>query len=522
MSYIYSSNSPHFLEYIASCKTREDVINDPALCVLVNDPHIKDNMELAFLAREADYGDRAKKAEFIGFFLANGPELDTDTIMHYRNKILMSSAYSSIAKEYYSDITVVDDLRVNKYGKEVDTTDTKDGKSRNCFTNPCDYLQPINAALGMIGDSENFKTVTNIFARKSKNDADDKDVKDGKVSEENKPKKHETTDGVWGNIRKHVSSRVIPAFQQGYNKMMSALGLQMLSLAEKNRNAGISNEVSSVGDSRAEEIAETVSGAVKTNIFANMGDCARLWEHMRRLNLYDVAQNSKGPADTGAVTSARTPEGLPKNMPGIRNENYEAQGVLVTNAPGANASSKPSSMCEMVHNALRLQAQRYMEQVRNDNTYDAEDASLSLSSLDNSSKMSVWAMWEFCAAEYGWDEKEWKAARAKDRLAIPPRSDEEEDNEVNIYSDKKSRYWKSYTDLQSYKRIAAEYESIFGEKFPYEFQNNNSMLTAEDSTSSAPEVSFENPTISPPNVLDNQDDIMGDMGAADMDFGTLE
>ena len=104
MSFIYSSNTPEFLEYVAACKTRKEIYNDPTLCILVEDPHIKDNMELALKAREADYGNYDAKVDFVGFFLANGPELDTDTIMHYRKKILMSYTYSKIAKEEFGDI----------------------------------------------------------------------------------------------------------------------------------------------------------------------------------------------------------------------------------------------------------------------------------------------------------------------------------------------------------------------------------------------------------------------------------
>lgn len=477
MSLIYSSNSPQFLEYIASCKTREDLINDPALCILLNDPHIKDNMELAFLAREADYGDRAKKSEFIGFFLANGPELDTDTIMFYRNKILMSYAYSSIAKEEYGDMRVVDKLRVEKYGKEIDTGDAeedeeKKGSSNNCFKNPCDYLQPLNAALGMIGDSENFKTIGNIFARKNRESQEEKDKnkntgKDNKNNKDNKDNKDNknteessgTSDSVWGNIRKHVSSRIIPSFQSGYRVMMKTLGNQMTSLTEKNRKAGIQNEVTSVGDSNAEEIAETISGTVKTNIFANMGDCARMWEHIRRLNPYDPTQNTKGPADVMSVKSNRMAEGTPRNMPGSRTENNERQAPATTTAAGANASAKPLRMRETVHAYLRTEAQRITEWFKSDNTWDGRITAMAMSR-----STSVWDAWQICAEEHGWNDAEWKAAREQDRYA---KVSQEGVEQKNMYLDMDSSYWQSYTNAEEYKRIAAEYLALFNTELPH-------------------------------------------------------
>lgn len=470
MPLVYSSNSPQFLEYIASCKTREDVINDPVLCVLLNDPHIKDNMELAFLAREADYGDRNKKSEFIGFFLANGPELDTDTIMHYRNKILMSYAYSTIAKEDYSDIKTVDKLRVEKYGKEIDTSDNAEDaeKNNNCFKNPCDYLQPMSAALGMIGDSENFKTLTNIFARKNKESQDEKDKansennksdsKDNKSDSEDE-EKFETTDGVWGNIRKHMSSRIIPAFQEAYRVLLKTLGNQMLSLFEKDKEAGMEKEVTSIGDSSAEKIAENISGAVKTNIFAKLGDCARIWEHMRRLNLYDPVQNTKAPADVMSISSNRTPEGTPRNMPQVRTENNERQMPLTTTAAGANASPKPLSMRDTVHAFLRTEAHRIIEELKADNNWD-NMMGFNQTALKEAVEGStpVYFAWEFCAINHGWPDGVWQEERKKDSYAMSDKV------ESNIYLDPESSYWHTFSSEDDYNKKSAEYKALFGDE----------------------------------------------------------
>lgn len=304
MSFIYSSNSPYFLDYLASCKTREEILNDPQLCVLLNDPHIKDNMELALLARAADYGSYEDKVQFVGFLLANGPELDTDTIMHYRKKILLNYTYSRIAKEEFSDISKVDKLRVETYGK--DTTESAANKNKeddgNCFKNPCDYLAPISASIGMLGDSENFKTINNIFARNMKGNEDD------------------LSNNIWGNIRKHISSRIIPEFNKGYRIMLKNMGMQAEGLKESIKKANLEKETQTIGDSEAEKVAENIAPAVKMNIFANMGDCARLWEHLRRLNLYDPNKNAKGPIDDADLNTTKTVQGTPKNSPIIRND----------------------------------------------------------------------------------------------------------------------------------------------------------------------------------------------------------
>ena len=109
MSFVYRSNSPEFLNYVAYSKTRNDIINDPRLCVILEDPDIKENMELALLYREAQYGNYESKKTFVGYFLANGPELDTDTIMYYREKILHNKTYTDIYRTEFSDISIVDD-----------------------------------------------------------------------------------------------------------------------------------------------------------------------------------------------------------------------------------------------------------------------------------------------------------------------------------------------------------------------------------------------------------------------------
>ena len=65
MSYIYTSNSPEYLAYIASVYTRDEIKNNPRLCVLLENPYIKDNMELALSHREAELGGIDEKRNFI-------------------------------------------------------------------------------------------------------------------------------------------------------------------------------------------------------------------------------------------------------------------------------------------------------------------------------------------------------------------------------------------------------------------------------------------------------------------------
>lgn len=287
MSFVYSSNSPEFLNYIAHSKTRADIVNDPSLCVLLEDPHLKDNMETAFLYKDAQNGDYDAKKEFLGYFLANAPELDTDTIIYFRDKIINNPVYMEIYRNEFPDISYVDDLRVNKYGK--DTSDTDD--ALNCLQNPCEYLGPFSSSIGLMGDDRNFNTISNVLARITSGEDDI------------------GTTTTWGNIRQHAVSKIIPDVERGYRTLMAGISQSFAELAKKFKDAGISKELQTVGDAKAESRAKDISSAVKVNVVSNLGDCSRIWENMRRLRVYDPSKNAKKPL---ATVGNKTPDGIPK------------------------------------------------------------------------------------------------------------------------------------------------------------------------------------------------------------------
>lgn len=298
MSFVYSSNSPEFLNYVASCKTRNDIINDPRLCVLLEDPHIKDNMELAILYRAGQYGDYEAKKEFVGFFLANGPELDTDTLMFFREKIIHSPVYMEIYKHEFGDISIVDQLRIEKYKK--DTTETNDKK--HCFENPCEYLGPFSSSIGLMGDDRNFNTLSNVFSRITAANGDEKDKKDKKEDAD-------TSSITWGNIRQHVISKIVPDIEKAYRTMLGNMSQSFEEFGKKLGSKNLSKEVATVGDNKAEEKAKDIAAAVKVNVVSNLGDCARIWENMRRLRVYDPSKNAKKPFTN--TISKKTPDGNP-------------------------------------------------------------------------------------------------------------------------------------------------------------------------------------------------------------------
>lgn len=317
MSFVYSSNSPEFLNYIAHTKTRNDILNDPRLCVLLEDPHIKDNMELALLYRAAQYGDYEAKKEFIGFFLANGPELDTDTIMYFREKILHNKTYFNIYNTEFKDIATIDDLRIHTYFKGTTDTDS----ALNCLSNPCDYLGPFSSSIGLMGDDRNFNNLGNLFSRL--ND------KNGETEENNR---------LWGNIPAHMFSKLIPNLSKAYSTMMAGMAASASEFSKKLKNAGLSSDATTAGDPKAEDMAKDISSAIKVNIVSNLGDCSRIWENMRRLRVYDSAANTKKPFE---AISKKTPDGNPApNYITKTDVDLKAQPISVENASSGTSNIK--------------------------------------------------------------------------------------------------------------------------------------------------------------------------------------
>lgn len=377
MAYIYTSNTPEFLNFIAFTKTRDDIKNDPDLCKLLEDPLIKENMEAALLYHDAYYGDYAAKREYVGYVLANGPELDTDTLMYHREKILLNPSLYNAYKGNFADISIVEKLREEKYNKPVVryttyTTDYTeiDDRSKNekkndlldCLQNPCDYLGPFSSSIGLVGDSKNFQTLENVFARITSKKAKEEEEKKKKEEEEKKKKEEEKNkkktdsssseepkaskdkneessekDGtkesqkdeeysVWGHIRQHVAGKVLPDLEKGYRKMMTMMGYQFQELGNDLVKNGVGQSAAKTGDKGAEEKANNISALVKTKIVSTLGDCNRIWEQMRRLKVYDPSVNGKKPFDTSMFK---------KNADGSLKREYQTQD---------DSALKPKSM----------------------------------------------------------------------------------------------------------------------------------------------------------------------------------
>ena len=143
-----------------------------------------------------------------------------------------------------------------------------------------------------MGDAKNFNTLGNVFAR-----LNDK-------TNENE----EDSTRIWGNIPQHMFSKLIPDLGKAYRVMMASMSASMNTFNKKIKSAGLTKETKVFGDPKAEDMANDVSSAIKVNITSNLGDCARIWESMRRLRVYDPSVNAKQPFEP---VSNKTPDGNP-------------------------------------------------------------------------------------------------------------------------------------------------------------------------------------------------------------------
>jgi hypothetical protein len=158
----YKTNSPDYLDYIAANMTREEILASPKFCGLLENEYIRDNTEVALRWHAAKFGDYQAKWDFVEYYLCNGPELDADTLLHYRALAQADPVVMEIAYSYFSDADLLLELRETKYGKE------RGDRWTDCFKNPCFYLGDFSGVMGSMGDSKNVDTYFNLIADKWK------------------------------------------------------------------------------------------------------------------------------------------------------------------------------------------------------------------------------------------------------------------------------------------------------------------------------------------------------------------
>ena len=354
--YAYKTNSPDYLDYLASMMTREEILADPDKCFLLENEYIKDNMEIALRWDAAKNGSYAQKYEFVEYLMCNGTELDADTILHYRKKCDTDPVYKQIAYGYLNDGETIKQIRKEKYGKESD----------DCFSNPCFYLGRFSAVMGSIGDTKATYSPFNMIADWMNSTPQEEKIKSiyskqleqGLISEQEfesivqeasqmdsqdrgediiAPSGGAIPQGqdaaakhpACGFGRPCFEQGVIPSVVKGWKMLMGAIlegDAQFAQELQSKRNC-LQNAMRT-GDWMSPKISEMLDLTSKANVKRHLGDCSRLWSQVRRFRLFG-SENAYAPVPAENLVDDTNIDGTPQQpLAQPRPEAYQSNPTL--------------------------------------------------------------------------------------------------------------------------------------------------------------------------------------------------
>ena len=290
----YSSNSPYFLQYLASTFTRDEIINSPEYCYLLEDPDIKDDVEIAFLYQDAKTGGYEEKKEFIQYLLCNGPELDAHTILYYRNIILNNNELYNIYRYEFSYNTaeIQMNLRESIYKKAT----SRSGK-KSCFDDPGAYLGPFNVTAAVGINVTEWQNPRNVYAKLVKEKRRDIKKPSTDVSPQNLIVEERKTKNLTPEAKK--ASQIL-------NVAASAVAAQNI-----NKNDPGVNEIEeSSGDSEAIDTAKNLEDGLQLTLISTAGDMYRCYNFSKNYSDFNPNTNKKMPMSS--TFSYKYPFGLRK------------------------------------------------------------------------------------------------------------------------------------------------------------------------------------------------------------------
>ena len=342
----YKTNSADYLDYIAATMSREEILADPKFCGLLENPYIKDNMEVALAWHDAKFGDYQDKYNFVEYYLCNGPELDADTLLHYRGLAQADPVVMEIAYSYFTDPVVLSQIREEKYGKK------KEGDWTDCFRNPCFYLGDFSGVMGSLGDTKNIETYFSLFAQnwtksydaaeKYKKQEEDykktgkstnflkhlwQGITDSKLGETLKGSAVGNALGIGDDFitieppegtpqgasagSQNLQGCIRPAYLEGWYKIGKSIfnnDTEFASQLQKNLKWAVTPKW---GDALSAAVSHSVDLLDKANTTRMLGDCYRMWSQVRRLRIF-ASDNQYGPIKSDQLVQNLMPDGTMK------------------------------------------------------------------------------------------------------------------------------------------------------------------------------------------------------------------
>lgn len=242
------------------CKSRDYVKNNPNLCHLLENPLLKDDTELAIQYNEYKAGKPGAGEKFVDYFFTHGPELDTNTLITWRD-------------------IIKGDPELNDYGQRVNIVNVQKEKKKlglvsdlfDCLSNPCQYLSPLSTSLGCLADTTSKYNLKNTGGNDSVISLID--------------------------IPEEMYNKIPRQLLAGMSQLTTMISEQMsniTSMIEKHENA-------SKEDPYAIQRAELFGSDVLADIATRFGDCFRIFEFQKRYNPYNPSMNKSTASPNGTV-----------------------------------------------------------------------------------------------------------------------------------------------------------------------------------------------------------------------------
>lgn len=241
-------------------KSREQILNDPNLCKLLESPLLKDDTELAIHYKEYQLGYPDAGKKFVDYFYTHGPELDVGTLDEWRDIILNDP---DLYKESLRNNLELGEIWAEKQNDDSGASYAWLGALADCLAHPCSYTNPISPVIGIIGDSTSKYSLKNT--------------------------KQDDAELVSTGLPAFIVNKIPKALTQGCIQLVNMISEQTADVA-----AIASREKSTAKEDQfILSDAELIGGDILADIASRMGDCFRLYEKKRRYNPYDYSQNQE-------------------------------------------------------------------------------------------------------------------------------------------------------------------------------------------------------------------------------------
>lgn len=290
--FIYQIDSVDKLISIA--KGRDYILNNPDLCQLLENPYLKDDTELALKYNDYKHGIPDAGKEFVDYFYMHGPELDTGSLVDWRDKIINDPILFEYAQINDLDIGQIWEFKQQNPKKNYSWL----GGLLDCLSRPCTYSAPMSPIIGGLADTQGKYNLKNAQG--------------------------DSSAMVLFNLPTRMANKLPEYCLQGIGQLTEMISTNCeATLQIINREKEIAKP-----DPYIIKDSELISGDLLSDIGTNLGDCFRIYEQKYRYNAYNYEQNKTKADSLGTIIYNSKGEAISISM----NGNKINQDNLVLNS----------------------------------------------------------------------------------------------------------------------------------------------------------------------------------------------